>query len=120
MSKIRIKYPTSISHIPIPMFDRRKVGSIADMASKLNRASTFKVFSKTTGEVFNDLRELKRWGVTLPEVVVYFKVQNGRVVRRKPKRGSCHEDDGILHGRTGEAREPREGHTRPENGVWKD
>lgn len=75
------------------------------MPPKLNRSSTIKDFGKATGEVFKDLRELKRKGLTVPEVLVKFKVQNGRLVRRKPKKGSWHEDDGILHGRVGEAGE---------------
>jgi hypothetical protein len=68
------------------------------MPPKIKRAS-IKDFGKAAGEVFKDLRELKRKGLTLPEVLVRFKLQNGRLVRRKPKKGSWHEDDGILHGR---------------------
>jgi hypothetical protein len=88
------------------------------MPPKLNRAPTIKDFGKATNEVFKDLRELKRKGLTFPEVLVHFKVQNGRLVRRKPKKGSWHEDDGILRGRAGEPTEQgdREG---PGTGGWK-
>ena len=66
---------------------------------------SLKHLGKVTTEVLRDLRTLKNQGLTLPDVLYHYKVQNGRLVRRRPRRGSfSEEEEGLLEGREMEAR----------------
>jgi hypothetical protein len=59
-----------------------------------------KSLREATTEVLRDLRTLKNQGLTLPDVLYHYKVQNGRPVRRRPRRGSfSEEEESLLEGR---------------------
>jgi hypothetical protein len=46
-----------------------------------------------TGQLLQDLRQLQKEGMTLPDILYNYRVQEGRLVRKRPRRGSFAEQD---------------------------
>lgn len=57
---------------------------------------SIKDLRKVTIEVLKDLRELQRQGLTVPDVLYNYKIENGRLVRKRPRRGSFGESEGLF------------------------
>jgi len=54
---------------------------------------------KITVEVVRDLRTLQNQGLTLPDVLYQYKIQNGGLVKRRPRRGSFSVEEEGLKGK---------------------
>lgn len=57
------------------------------------RKLTLKDVRSLTGSLLKDLRQLQREGQTLPDILYNYRVQDGRLVRKRPRRGSFAEGE---------------------------
>jgi len=46
-----------------------------------------------TKQIIQDLRMLQSEGKTLPDILYNYRIEDGRLVRKKPRRGSYSEQD---------------------------
>jgi len=46
-----------------------------------------------TKQIIQDLRVLQSEGKTLPDILYNYRIEDGRLVRKKPRRGSYSEQD---------------------------
>ncbi|CAG8952990.1 hypothetical protein HYFRA_00003180 [Hymenoscyphus fraxineus] len=65
---------------------------------------TTKEFTKSAGQVLRDLRDLQKTGHTLPDIIYNYRMEDGRVVRKRYREGSQSgsdredsEDESKLH-----------------------
>jgi hypothetical protein len=64
----------------------------SEMPPKEQKLS-FKDIRNLTGQILQDLRQLQREGLTLPDILYNYRVQDGRLVRKRPRRGSIAGDE---------------------------
>ena len=75
------------------MVDKNK----AEMLSQ--KKLSLKDIKNLTGQILQDLKQLQREGQTLPDILYHYRIQGGRLVRKRPRRGSMAGDD--KDGKTG-------------------
>jgi len=54
--------------------------------SQQQRKLSIKDMANLTTQLAKDLRQLQREGMTLPDIIYNYRVQDGRIVRKRPRR----------------------------------
>lgn len=90
-----------IIHHPIQNRAKTKMSdkNITEGEPKKHKISLQRI-SSSTGQVLRDLRQLQRERETLPDILYNYRLRDGRIVRKRPRRGSLAEDE-VIEGGTG-------------------